>query len=305
MLQEWKGRGQSVALAAVLRPREHSDSSDTSTTMTAYPSTPVWELTAIFAISDALRPEASSVIKALQERDIDVWMLSGDNPTTANAVGAQVGIPASNIIAGVLPDQKAEKIKYLQRTLPKSRGKSSLFHAPFLSRSKRGQESNKRATVAMVGDGINDAPALSTADLSIAIGSGSDIALSSSSFILINSHLFSILTLLDLSRVVFRRVYFNFGWALVYNIIAMPIAAGVLYPITTGKKTTMMMHHNGVGMEGGMGMGDQGTTHVRLDPVWASLAMALSSVSVVCSSLALRSRVPGLAFRARKGNSEE
>jgi Cu+-exporting ATPase len=151
----------------------------------------------------------------------------------------------------------------------------------------------------MVGDGINDAPALSTADLSIAIGSGSDIALSSSSFILINSHLSALLTLLDLSRVVFRRVYFNFGWALIYNLIAMPIAAGVLFPITTGTKK-MDMHHNGVGMEGGMGMGDSGKQHIRLDPVWASLAMALSSVSVVCSSLALRSRVPGLGFKVAK-----
>ena len=135
-------------------------------------------------------------------------------------------------------------------------------------------------------------------------GSGSDIALSSSSFILITSRLTSLLTLLDLSRVVFRRVYFNFGWALVYNVCAMPIAAGVLYPVVIGggKSQAMDMHHNGVGMEGGMGMGDTGEKHVRLDPVWASLAMALSSVSVVCSSLLLRSRIPGVGFR---GGREE
>jgi Cu+-exporting ATPase len=94
-------------------------------------------------------------------------------------------------------------------------------------------------------------------------------------------------------------VYFNFGWALIYNLIAMPIAAGVLYVITTGKKE-MTMHHNGVGMQGGMGMGDTGQTHIRLDPVWASLAMAASSVSVVCSSLLLRSKIPGVGFRVRK-----
>jgi Cu+-exporting ATPase len=295
-LQIWKSRGESVALTAVLSSRPPIETGEASIR-----SSPTWELAAMFAIADPLRPEAVNVIRALRKRGIDVWMLSGDNQVTANAVGAQVGIDPLNIIAGVLPDQKAEKIKYLQKTLSKGR-RTSLFRVPFLS--KFNKNDSKRATVAMVGDGINDAPALSTADLSIAIGSGSDIALSSSSFILINSHLSALLTLLDLSRVVFRRVYFNFGWALVYNLIAMPIAAGVLFPITTGTKT-MDMHHNGIGMEGGMGMGDSGKQHIRLDPVWASLAMALSSVSVVCSSLALRSRVPWLGFRVVKREDVE
>ncbi|KAF2270451.1 heavy metal translocatin [Lojkania enalia] len=278
MLQTWKTRGESVALAALLVNNPPRDSSPSPTAEgTPFSSEYIdalnkksWELAAMFSIADPLRPEAPGVIAALQKKGIEIWMLSGDNQTTANAVGSQVGIPASNIIAGVLPDQKAEKIKYLQSSLTKNR-KTSLFNIPFLSNLRRRQP--KRATIAMVGDGINDAPALSTADLSIAIGSGSDVALSSSSFILINSHLSSLLTLLSLSRVVFRRVYLNFGWALVYNLIAMPVAAGVLYPIK----------------------------HIRLDPVWASLAMALSSVSVVSSSLALRSRVPGLGFRVKKG----
>lgn len=294
-LQSWKSQGKSVALLALLvPPQQNAGSSDAPA--------PAWQLSCIFSISDALRPEAIGVISALKKRGIDVWMLSGDNPTTANAVGAQVGISSSNIIAGVLPDQKAEKIKYLQQTLQKPH-KAGLFHIPLLSSLKKSHKS-QRATVAMVGDGINDAPALSTADLSIAIGSGSDIALSSSSFILINSRLTTILTLLDLSRVVFRRVYFNFGWALVYNMIAMPIAAGVLFPITTGTEH-MDMHHNGVGMEGGMAMESSGVKHVRLDPVWASLAMALSSVSVVCSSLALRSGIPGVGFRVREDEEGE
>jgi heavy metal translocating P-type ATPase len=308
LLQEWQARGQSVALVAISRtPAQDAihlkekvpGSTAIPTSTSAAPSDRVWNLAALFSIADPLRPEATRVIKTLQNRGIDVWMLSGDNPTTARAVGAQVGIPSMNIIAGVLPDQKAEKIKYLQQTLTKKR-KTSLFQFPYLPR--RNSSKPKRATVAMVGDGINDAPALSTADLSIAIGSGSDIAISSSSFILITSQLDTLITLLDLSRLVFRRVYFNFGWALVYNMIAMPVAAGVLYPITTGTKE-MTMHHNGVGMEGGMGMGESGLKHVRLDPVWAALAMALSSVSVVCSSLALRSKIPGLGFRPRK--SEE
>jgi Cu+-exporting ATPase len=298
-LQRWKSQGKSVALIALqLPPLEHDVASEGPS---AAASTPTWQLACTFTIADPLRPEAITVISALKKRGIDVWMLSGDNPITAAAVGTQVGIPLSNIIAGVLPDQKAEKIKYLQQTLTKTR-KTGIFNIPFLSKLK----SNKpqRATVAMVGDGINDAPALSTADLSIAIGSGSDIALSSSSFILINSRLTTILTLLDLSTVVFRRIYFNFGWALIYNLVAMPIAAGVLYPITTGTER-MDMHHNGVGMEGGMGMEESGKKHVRLDPVWASLAMALSSVSVVCSSLALRSEIPGVGFREKRNELEE
>jgi Cu+-exporting ATPase len=310
-LQVWKAQGKSVALIALLQtpslengevsglPSTSSSSGSIPVGATSTPQAPTWQLTCMFSISDPLRPEAISVIDSLKKRGIDVWMLSGDNPITANAVGAQVGIPPSNIIAGVLPDQKAEKIKYLQQTLTKPH-RTGFLRNPMLSSIM--SRKTQRATVAMVGDGINDAPALSTADLSIAIGSGSDIALSSSSFILINSRLTTILTLLDLSRVVFRRVYVNFGWALVYNLIAMPIAAGVLFPITTGTKR-MDMHHNGVGMAGGMAMENGGIKHIRLDPVWASLAMALSSVSVVCSSLALRSRIPGLGFRATKERS--
>ncbi|CAE7000526.1 copper-transporting P-type ATPase [Pyrenophora teres f. teres] len=301
-LETWKSHGDSVALVALFLRQMTQPSSQSAKSPDAFESlssatleaqhAPNWQLACAFSIADPLRPEAPKVISALKARGIDVWMLSGDNPTTASAVGAQVGIPPSNIIAGVLPDQKAEKIRYLQQTLTKHQ--KAALQIPFLSRWNEGN-SSKRATVAMVGDGINDAPALSTADLSIAIGSGSDIALSSSSFILINSRLTTILTLLDLSRVVFRRVYFNFGWALIYNLVAMPIAAGVLYPITTGGKR-MEMHHDGLGMSGGMGMEASGRKHVRLDPVWASLAMALSSVSVICSSLALRSNVPLLGF---------
>ncbi|KAE9970719.1 hypothetical protein EG327_010168 [Venturia inaequalis] len=244
-LESWKHQGKSVVLVALRVADPFANSSDVE-----------WRLTAMFAVADALRPEARGVIEALQSRGVAVWMLSGDNQTTAEAIGAMVGIGPANIIAGVLPDQKAEKIQYLQKTLPHKKNKP-------------------RATVAMVGDGINDSPALTMADVGIAIGSGSDVAISSAEFILIKSELSSILHLIDLSRVVFRRVWFNFMWALVYNIICLPVAAGVFFPIT-----------------------DKNGNHVRLDPVWASLAMAMSSISVICSSLLLRANVPYLGFRA-------
>ncbi|KUJ12609.1 putative copper-transporting ATPase 3 [Mollisia scopiformis] len=248
-LDKWKSEGRSVALAA---------SKNSSST---------YQLAAIFAISDPIRPEAPRIIAALQKRGTEVWMLSGDNQITANAIGSQVGISSTNIIAGVLPSQKAEKIQYLQKSLKARNGSGKEY-------------TEKRALVAMVGDGINDSPALTTADVGIAIGSGSDIAISSAEFVLVSSNLNTLLTLLDLSKVVFRRIKFNFGWALIYNMIMLPFAAGVLYPVVSGGK------------------------HVRLDPVWASLSMALSSISVVCSSLALRSKIPGVGFKAKKFEDE-
>jgi len=259
-IDEWKSKGRSVALAAV---RSKTDKSYED-----WFSTSAWQLAVAFAISDPVRLEATGIIRALQKRGKDVWMLSGDNQITANVIGSQLGIPSTNIIAGVLPSQKAEKIQYLQKSL-KARNPNS-----------GAEYSQRRALVAMVGDGINDSPALTTADVGIAIGSGSDIAISSAEFVLVSSNLNSLITLLDLSQFVFRRIKFNFGWALIYNLIALPVAAGALYPIVS----------NGL--------------HIRLDPVWASLAMAASSISVVCSSLALRSRIPWIGFKAPKNVAE-
>jgi cation transport ATPase len=244
-LEKWKTEAKSIALAAtraIVSPATEAESG--------------WTVAAILSISDPIRPEAFAIVKALQNRGTMVYMLSGDNATTATAVGTQLGIPAAQIIAGVLPTQKAAQISYLQKTL-QTRG-------------------GRRAVVAMVGDGINDSPALTVADVGIAVGSGSDVAISSASFVLIGSDLRAVVTLLDLSRAVFRRIKFNFGWALIYNVLAIPVAAGALYPIVSRGQ------------------------HVRLDPVWASLAMALSSISVVLSSLALRSGWPIIGFKPTK-----
>ncbi|RPB24645.1 heavy metal translocatin, partial [Terfezia boudieri ATCC MYA-4762] len=251
LLHSWKSRGKSVVLLAI-KPRPNT------TILPGFPQE-AFTLAATFAAADPLRPEAPYVVKNLRASGISVWMISGDNPVTATAVADMVGIPRDNVIAGVLPTQKAEKIQYLQTHAPK-RPRRTWY-------SKK--TANPRAIVAMVGDGINDAPALAVSDVGVAIGSGSDVAIGSAKFILVSNNLCSLLTLTELSRKVFRRVKFNFFWACVYNLIALPVAAGVLYP---------------VGMR-------------ELEPVWASLAMALSSVSVVCSSLLLRTKWYGAGFR--------
>lgn len=253
ILDTWKSQGSSIALVA--------------TGFTLIDSgLPTYTISALFATSDPLRLESRTIVTSLRSRGISVWMISGDNPLTAHAVAREVGIEKSNVIAGVLPTQKADKIAYLQKSLTKTKRR-------FLGFGKRVELTGQRATVAMVGDGINDSPALTLADVGIAIGSGSDVAISSADFVLVSSQLESVLTLIDLSRAVFRRIKFNFAWALIYNLIALPVAAGVLFPIKS----------NG--------------SHIRLDPVWAALAMAMSSISVVSSSLLLRSPLPGVGFR--------
>ncbi|KAJ2980601.1 hypothetical protein NUW54_g10984 [Trametes sanguinea] len=239
LLHTWKDEGKSVVLLAA--QREAADPSAHFVVLAA------------FAVADPIRPEAKRVIAKLHEQGLGTWMISGDNTMTAKAVARSVGIPETNVIAEVLPHQKAEKVQWLQQVGMKRPQRG-------LARISGRNRLNDRCIVAMVGDGINDAPALTAADVGIAIGSGSDVAISSASFILVSSNLQSLLTLSDLSRTVFNRVKFNFFWASIYNIIALPIAAGVIYP----------------------------AGHARLPPVWASLAMALSSVSVVCSSLLLR-----------------
>lgn len=250
-LSLWKSQSKSVAMLALCRISSHSS-----------PSSLEWTLTALFAISDPIRTSALPTISALHARNIPVYMLTGDNPTTAAAVASSLSIQPSNVFAGVLPTEKAAKIQYLKTHGPR-RSRRSFLSRLHLSGPDY-QPDSKPAVVAFVGDGINDAPALSEASVSVCVASASDIALTSSSFVLLSSSLESIITLLDLSQRVFRRVRFNFAWAVAYNALLVPVAAGVLFKA------------------GGREMG------WRLGPVWGSAAMALSSCSVVISSLALR-----------------
>ena len=257
-LSRWKSESKSVAVLAmrqVVCPADTLDNNDSPEN-----SVP-WTTAAIFAISDPIRPSAIPTVAALQSKGIPVYMLTGDNPTTASAVASTLSIPQDHVFAGVLPTEKASKINWLQEHGP---GRSNAFSwsQKFQSKKRAERKEKQRATVAFIGDGINDAPALTTADVSISLSSASDIAMHSSSFILLSSSLDSVITLLDLSSRVFRRVKINFCWAIVYNILLLPIAAGVLFRVRS---------------EGW-----------RLGPVWGSAAMALSSLCVVASSLALK-----------------
>lgn len=187
---------------------------------------------AVIAIADKIKATSRAAIESLQEKGIDVYMLTGDNAQTAKAVAAQVGL--KHFKAEVLPSDKADFVKKLQ-----SEGK----------------------VVAMVGDGINDSHALAQADVSIAMGKGSDIAMDVAKMTLITSDLQSIPKALNLSTKTVLGIRQNLFWAFIYNVIGIPVAAGILYPV------------NGF----------------LLDPMIAGAAMALSSVSVVGNSLRLRS----------------
>lgn len=190
----------------------------------------------VIGVADEIRHEAAGAVATLREMGLDVVMLTGDNQRTAEAVARQVGI--TRVVAEVLPQGKAAEIKRLQ-------------------------ESGE--LVGMVGDGINDAPALAQADVGIAIGTGTDVAIEASDMTLLRGDLRRVATAISLSRSTIRTVKQNLFWAFVYNVIGIPVAAGVLYPVTGW----------------------------LLSPVIASAAMSLSSVSVLTNSLRLRGfRVP-------------
>jgi P-type Cu2+ transporter len=186
---------------------------------------------AVIAIADKVKETSVEAVKRLQDSGIEVYMLTGDNESTAKAIASQTGI--KHYKAEVLPADKAEFVKKLQ-----AEGK----------------------TVAMAGDGINDSTALAQADVSIAMGKGSDIAMDVARMTIISSDLNKIPAAIRLSKQTVRAIRQNLFWAFIYNLIGIPIAAGILYPV------------NGF----------------LLNPMIAGAAMALSSISVVSNSLRLK-----------------
>lgn len=187
------------------------------------------------AVADAVKPDSAKAIAALRRMGRRVVLLTGDNQRTANAIARQIGV--DQVIAQVLPQDKAKCVAQLQQ---------------------QGQR------VAMVGDGVNDAPALAQADVGLAIGAGTDIAIESADVVLMKSSLLDIPAAMDLSRAVLRNIQQNLFWAFFYNSIGIPVAAGVLYP----------------------------ALHLTLNPMLAAAAMSLSSVCVVSNALRLRGWKP-------------
>jgi Cu+-exporting ATPase len=199
----------------------------------------------IIALADTLKPNAREAVQAIQQMGIETVMITGDNRRTAEAIAREVGI--ERVLAEVLPEHKAEEVKKLQ----------------------------DNRVVAMVGDGINDAPALAQADVGIAIGTGTDVAMETGEVTLMRGDLMGIVTAISLSKSTIRIIRQNLFWAFAYNAALIPVAAGVLY---------LIFSHTGVPVGLHFIFGDYGF----LNPIMAAAAMAASSITVVSNSLRLR-----------------
>ena len=232
-----EGRKITIGNAPLMRERGLAPDEKVADAFASDGKTPVFvaidnQFAGIIAIADPIKDGARAAIEKLHDLGLEVAMLTGDNEKTARAIARQVGI--ERVFAEVLPDGKAAKIAELQ-----AEGKK----------------------VAMVGDGINDAPALAQADVGIAMGTGTDVALEAADITLVKGDLHGVVSSIALSRATVKNIKQNLFFAFIYNIIGIPIAAGILYPF----------NHN-----------------LLLSPILASLAMALSSVSVVTNALRLR-----------------
>jgi Cu+-exporting ATPase len=191
------------------------------------------QVAGLMSITDPVKPEAADAVDALARAGIETWLVTGDGRSTAALVASRVGIPAARVMAEVLPADKAAKIAELQ---------------------------GGGRIVAMVGDGINDAPALAQADVGVAIGTGADVAIEASDVTLVGGDPRGVAAAIKLSRATMRTIRQNLFWAFGYNVVLIPVAMGVLFP----------------------------TFGLLLNPALAAGAMALSSVSVVGNSLRLR-----------------
>jgi len=189
------------------------------------------KLCGVITISDPIKPEAKAAIASLKKMGLECWMITGDQDSIASRVASELGF--TNYLSQVKPADKSSQVRKLQQN---------------------------GHIVAMVGDGINDSPALAQADIGIAIGAGTDIAIATANIVLIKDNLLDVITAIDLSKQTFYRIRMNYIWACIYNFIGIPAAAGCLYPLW----------------------------QIQIPPMVAGACMAFSSVSVVASSLLLR-----------------